>query len=217
MPQAVMKTAAIPVNASKTWYLWWTLDDISAQSYVYMHFAEIQTLKASDIREFNITYNGGLRWYSYMRPPKLSISTIFNPGAVSSSDGVFNFTFTMTGNSTLPPLINALEIYTVVDVTQLGTDNDEGKHVLIRPFCKLSCLSFNRFLVSEMSLNYVMISFCYDEHQEDIWFKQEVKLARRSMCSSVVSVGRCELQLSGLRAIADHILVCSIFFITKVL
>uniref|UniRef100_M4ENP2 non-specific serine/threonine protein kinase n=1 Tax=Brassica campestris TaxID=3711 RepID=M4ENP2_BRACM len=125
MPQAVMKTAAIPVNASKTWYLWWTLDDISAQSYVYMHFAEIQTLKASDIREFNITYNGGLRWYSYMRPPKLSISTIFNPSAVSSSDGVFNFTFTMTGNSTLPPLINALEIYTVVDVTQLGTDNDE--------------------------------------------------------------------------------------------
>lgn len=85
MPQAVMKTAAIPVNASKTWYLWWTLDDISAQSYVYMHFAEIQTLKASDIREFNITYNGGLRWYSYMRPPKLSISTIFNPSAVSSS------------------------------------------------------------------------------------------------------------------------------------
>ncbi|CAN7104987.1 unnamed protein product, partial [Brassica rapa subsp. narinosa] len=125
MPQAVMKTAAIPVNASKTWYLWWTLDDISAQSYVYMHFAEIQTLKASDIREFNITYNGGLRWYSFMRPPKLSISTIFNPSAVSSSDGVFNFTFTMTGNSTLPPLINALEIYTVVDVTQLGTDNDE--------------------------------------------------------------------------------------------
>ncbi|KAG5397203.1 hypothetical protein IGI04_019017 [Brassica rapa subsp. trilocularis] len=31
----------------------------------------------------------------------------------------------MTGNSTLPPLIKALEIYTVVDVTQLGTDNDE--------------------------------------------------------------------------------------------
>ncbi|KAG2328312.1 hypothetical protein Bca52824_011040 [Brassica carinata] len=125
MPQAVMKTAAIPANASKTWYLWWTLDDISAQSYVYMHFAEIQTLKASDVREFNITYNGGLRWYSYMRPPKLSISTIFNPSAVSSSDGKFNFTFTMTGNSTLPPLINALEIYTVSDVTQLGTDKDE--------------------------------------------------------------------------------------------
>ncbi|KAF3524600.1 hypothetical protein F2Q69_00047388 [Brassica cretica] len=67
----------------------------------------------------------------YMRPPKISVSTIFNPSAVSSSNGKFSFTFTMTGNSTLPPLINAAEIYTVLDVTQLGTDNDEGKHVLI--------------------------------------------------------------------------------------
>ncbi|KAH0873132.1 hypothetical protein HID58_070494 [Brassica napus] len=61
----------------------------------------------------------------YMRPPKISVSTIFNPSAVSSSNGKFSFTFTMTGNSTLPPLINAAEIYTVLDVTQLGTDNDE--------------------------------------------------------------------------------------------
>ncbi|KAG2251280.1 hypothetical protein Bca52824_081416 [Brassica carinata] len=67
----------------------------------------------------------------YMRPPKISVSTIFNPSAVSSSNGKVSFTFTMTGNSTLPPLINAAEIYTVLDVTQLGTDNDEGKHVLI--------------------------------------------------------------------------------------
>ncbi|CAN6932749.1 unnamed protein product, partial [Brassica oleracea] len=62
----------------------------------------------------------------YMRPPKISVSTIFNPSAVSSSNGKFSFTFTMTGNSTLPPLINAAEIYTVLDVTQLGTDNDEA-------------------------------------------------------------------------------------------
>lgn len=140
-----MKNAAIPVNPNKTWYFWWTLDDISAQSYVYMHFAEIQTLKASDVREFNITYNGGLNWYSYMRPPNLSISTIFNPRAVTSSDGVFNFTFTMTGNSTLPPLINALEVYTVLDVTQLGTDQDESKHYAIMQY-KLS--GFSLFLVS---------------------------------------------------------------------
>lgn len=68
-----------------------------------------------------------------------------------------------------------------------------------------------------MSFEYVMISFCYDEYQEDIWFNQEAKLARRSMCSSVVPVGRCELQLSGLRAIADHILVCSYIIHHKVL
>ncbi|KAG7600258.1 Serine-threonine/tyrosine-protein kinase catalytic domain [Arabidopsis suecica] len=125
MPQSVMKTAAVPKNASEPWLLWWTLDEITAQSYVYMHFAEIQNLTTSEIREFNITYNGGLRWYSYFRPPKLSISTVFNPRAVSSSNGIFNFTFAMTGNSTLPPLLNALEIYTVVDLLQLETNKDD--------------------------------------------------------------------------------------------
>jgi len=127
MPQSVMKTAAVPKNASEPWLLWWTLDENTAQSYVYMHFAEVQNLTANETREFNITYNGGLRWFSYLRPPNLSISTIFNPRAVSSSNGIFNFTFAMTGNSTLPPLLNALEIYTVVDILQLETNKDEGK------------------------------------------------------------------------------------------
>ncbi|XP_010500781.1 PREDICTED: probable LRR receptor-like serine/threonine-protein kinase At1g51860 [Camelina sativa] len=125
VPQSVMKTAAVPKNASQPWHLWWELDDITAQSYIYMHFAEVQNLKASDIREFNITYNEGIRWYSYLRPSKLSISIFSNPKAVSSSNGIFNFTFAMTGNSTLPPLLNALEIYTVVDLLQLETNKDE--------------------------------------------------------------------------------------------
>lgn len=144
MPQSVMKTAAVPKNASEPWLLWWTLDEITAQSYVYMHFAEIQNLTTSEIREFNITYNGGLRWYSYFRPPIFSISTVFNPRAVSSSNGIFNFTFAMTDNSTLPPLLNALEIYTVVDLLQLETNKDDSKCVLMQLFNRNS-LSFKLF------------------------------------------------------------------------
>ncbi|KAL0696693.1 hypothetical protein Bca4012_063873 [Brassica carinata] len=130
VPQAVIRTAGVPANASEPWSIWWTLDETTQLSYVYMHFAEIQTLKANDIREFNITYNGGKRWYAGLRPESLTISSFANPKAMSSPDGKFNFTFTMTGNSTLPPLLNALEIYTVVDLLQLETDKDEGiKHV----------------------------------------------------------------------------------------
>ncbi|XP_010462030.1 PREDICTED: probable LRR receptor-like protein kinase At1g51890 isoform X3 [Camelina sativa] len=90
-----------------------------------MHFAEIENLEANATREFNITFNGGRNWYSYFRPPKFSITTIFNPGAVSSPDGKFNFTFEMTGNSSLPPLINGLEIYKVLNIEQQETDQDE--------------------------------------------------------------------------------------------
>ncbi|CAN8288258.1 unnamed protein product [Cochlearia groenlandica] len=125
IPQAVMKTAGIPANTSKPWYLWWTLEDTTSQSYIYMHFAEIQNLKASDIREFNIIFNDVTTWYSYLRPPKLSIITLYSQQGMSSSDGKYNFTFVATGNSTLPPLINALEIYTVINIDPLETNKDE--------------------------------------------------------------------------------------------
>ncbi|KFK35817.1 hypothetical protein AALP_AA4G041400 [Arabis alpina] len=126
VPQVVMQTAGVPKNTKVPWSFGWTLDNITAQSYIYMHFAELQNLKANEIREFIITYNGGKLWYGPFRPPKLSISTIYNPSPfVSSSNGEYNFTFTMTGNSTLPPLIQALEIYTILDMLELETDKDE--------------------------------------------------------------------------------------------
>ncbi|CAH8357644.1 unnamed protein product [Eruca vesicaria subsp. sativa] len=125
VPQAVIKTAGVPANASEPWSIWWTLDNTTELSYVYMHFAEIQTLKANEVREFNITYKGGKTWYPRLRPERLAITSFSNPNAMSSPDGTFNFTFTMTENSTLPPLLNALEIYTVVDLLQLESDKDE--------------------------------------------------------------------------------------------
>lgn len=126
VPQNVANSAITPANASHSLNLWWDLDDINAQSYIYMHFAEIQNLGYNEIREFNITYNGAQVWENFFRPHKLNITTIFSPSALSSSDGIFNFTFTMTKNSTLPPLINALEVYTVVENLLLETYQDQG-------------------------------------------------------------------------------------------
>ncbi|CAD5315271.1 unnamed protein product [Arabidopsis thaliana] len=125
VPQTVAKTAAVPLNATQPLKIDWSLDDITSQSYIYMHFAEIENLEANETREFNITYNGGENWFSYFRPPKFRITTVYNPAAVSSLDGNFNFTFSMTGNSTHPPLINGLEIYQVLELPQLDTYQDE--------------------------------------------------------------------------------------------
>ncbi|EOA39342.1 hypothetical protein CARUB_v10012386mg [Capsella rubella] len=125
VPQNVANSAIIPAKATHPLNIWWDLRNINAQSYIYMHFAEIQDLKSNETREFNITYNGGEVWGSNFRPHNLSITTMFSPTALSSSDGLFNFTFTMTQNSTLPPLINALEVYTVVDNLLLETYQDE--------------------------------------------------------------------------------------------
>ncbi|CAN6803235.1 unnamed protein product [Brassica oleracea] len=114
VPQLVAKTAMIPADPTQPLNIRWSFGEITAQSYVYMHFAETQNLEAGENREFNITFNG-LPWFSSFSPSKLSITTIFSSRAMSSPDGTFSFTFTMTGNSTLPPLINGLEIYKVIE------------------------------------------------------------------------------------------------------
>lgn len=126
VPQNVANSAVFPANATHPLNIWWNLGH-NAPSYIYMHFAEIQNIGSKEIREFNITYNGGKVWESFFRPRKLNIKTIFSRTALSSPDGKFNFTFTMTEKSTLPPLINALEVYTVVENLGLETYQDEGK------------------------------------------------------------------------------------------
>ncbi|CAN6927804.1 unnamed protein product [Brassica oleracea] len=125
VPQHVANSAIFPANVSHPLNIWWDIGDTNAHSYIYMHFAEIQNLGSNEIREFNITYNGGEVWESFFRPHKLKITTIFSRTALSSSDGKFNFTFTMTESSTLPPLINALEVYTDVENLLLETHQDE--------------------------------------------------------------------------------------------
>ncbi|KAJ4896672.1 Leucine-rich repeat protein kinase family protein [Raphanus sativus] len=125
VPQKVANSAIVPAKPTDPLNIWWDLGHAKTESYIYMHFAEIQNLGNNEIREYNITYNGDQVWESFFRPGKLNITTIISPTALSSPDGIFNFTFTMTKNSTLPPLINALEVYTVVENLLLAAYQDE--------------------------------------------------------------------------------------------
>ena len=140
VPQLVAMTAAVPRNASQPLTLYLSLDETTAEAYIYMHFAEIQKLGANENREFSITFNDDQVGYAKFRPPNFTITTLFTPEAISSLDGNFKLTFAMTGNSTHPPLINAVEIYRVLELTEPETNQDEGnssiynKSVIRRPF-----------------------------------------------------------------------------------
>ncbi|KAL0864373.1 hypothetical protein Bca101_043491 [Brassica carinata] len=131
VPQNVANSAIIPAKPTDPLNIWWDLGNAITESYIYMHFAEIQNLGSNEIREYNITYNGDQVWETFFRPGKLNITTIVSPTALNSPDGIFNFTFTRTKNSTLPPLINALEVYTVVENLLLAAYQDEDQPLII--------------------------------------------------------------------------------------
>ncbi|KAL9463564.1 hypothetical protein AB3S75_001386 [Citrus x aurantiifolia] len=121
-PPRAMKSAVRPVHASNSLDFSINASDPTSQLYVYMHFAEIEELKANESRLFNITRNGNL-WYGPLKLNYLSSTTVFSQSAMSG--GQYNFSLIKTGNSTHPPIINAIEIYKVKEFSQSQTDEQD--------------------------------------------------------------------------------------------
>ncbi|XP_031268923.1 LRR receptor-like serine/threonine-protein kinase IOS1 [Pistacia vera] len=119
--QIVMRTAVKPTNESVPLNFYLETDDPNSQFYVYMHFAEIEELKANESRQLNISLNGK-HWYGPFSPDYLKTTTVFSPAALN---GIYNFSIVKTRNSTRPPIINAIEIYTVKELLQLQTDQQD--------------------------------------------------------------------------------------------
>ncbi|XP_039017571.1 probable LRR receptor-like protein kinase At1g51890 [Hibiscus syriacus] len=117
-PSVVMSTAGTPVNASLPMDISMSSSSTDARYYVYMHFAEVEILRANESREFIIYLNGNL-WYGPFSPTYLSTNTVYNPSPLKD----INFTIERTNGSTLPPILNAFEIFEVKDFSQPQTND----------------------------------------------------------------------------------------------
>ncbi|XP_072952163.1 putative leucine-rich repeat receptor-like protein kinase At2g19210 [Typha angustifolia] len=119
-PATVLQTAVVPTNSSSPLKFSWDSEDVNTEYYAFLHFCEIQELTASEKREFNIYRNGDLRIGSYS-PPYLSHDYVYS---VSPMYGYANYNYSLnaTATSTLPPLINAVEIYSLMLLTENMTD-----------------------------------------------------------------------------------------------
>ncbi|KAK7821762.1 putative leucine-rich repeat receptor-like protein kinase [Quercus suber] len=121
-PSVVMDTASTAINASSPMTFNWVPPDNTSQYYVYIHIAEIKALKTNESRVFNISLNGEL-WGGPYIPKYLHTTTIYSPSALKG--GKFEFALYKIEQSTLPPLINAIEVYTVVELLQSQTDQQD--------------------------------------------------------------------------------------------
>lgn len=122
-PAIVMSTAATPANVSAPLVIRWKPADPTEQFYVYLHFMEIQELATNETREFNILENGKLR-FSKFSPRNLLVNTFYSSSPSSGKEIIYSLE--KTENSTLPPIINALEIYSVIDFPQSDTFKGDG-------------------------------------------------------------------------------------------
>ena len=124
-PAIVMRTAATPVNGNASFvFLWYQAAIGNDKYYVCMHFYEVEKLAANETREFNITLNGE-HWYGPLRPPYRTTTTVFRPLALTGAVA-YVFSLDRTEASTVPPIINAAEVYRARDLSQSETLQDDG-------------------------------------------------------------------------------------------
>lgn len=126
LPQDVLKVAATPTNLAAPLMINWTLSNPDDQLYLYLHFSEIQILMANETREFDIIFNGETINTRVVSPKYLEIFTWLTTNPRQCKGGICRMQLRKTQRSTLPPLLNAFEVYSVLELPQSQTNESEG-------------------------------------------------------------------------------------------
>ncbi|KAL6335739.1 hypothetical protein AAG906_039502 [Vitis piasezkii] len=123
LPGSVMATAATRADESDFGLV---IDsDPSQKLYVYMHFAEVGDLKGQ-IREFTISVNDDVSLGGPVAPRYLFSDTVYSNHSMSgSTTKTLVLSLKRTNRSTLPPIINAMEIYMIKEFSQSSTQQND--------------------------------------------------------------------------------------------
>ncbi|XP_019196779.1 PREDICTED: putative leucine-rich repeat receptor-like protein kinase At2g19210 isoform X2 [Ipomoea nil] len=124
VPPGVMRTAIVPSDPTQPWSLSWSTDNSSDMFYMCMTFAEIQQLKPNQTREFNVYLNGDLFLSTPIVPHYMSTITLYTKVSLTNRTD-YIFSLNKTKKSTLPPIINALEIYHLKQFNEPQTDDND--------------------------------------------------------------------------------------------
>ncbi|XP_022981222.1 putative leucine-rich repeat receptor-like protein kinase At2g19210 [Cucurbita maxima] len=127
LPRIVMSTAITTDNASAPLEFHWVPGDPNAKFHLFLHFADLEKLQANQSREFNIFQNEN-HLHGPFSPDYLQSTTLFTTNPMSGES--IDFKFVRTNTSNLPPILNALEIYTVLDTSQSHTDEQDIKALM---------------------------------------------------------------------------------------
>ncbi|WZY68628.1 hypothetical protein YC2023_000868 [Brassica napus] len=121
-PDEVIKTAASPKSEDDPMELSWTSDDTNARFYAYLYFAELETLKTNESRKMEIWWNGS----PFSEDPFISpfeYSTTWSASRSFTGDHLISLH--KAEDSTLPPMLNAIEIFTAQSLDEFYTATEE--------------------------------------------------------------------------------------------
>ncbi|GAB4842344.1 hypothetical protein Ancab_012314, partial [Ancistrocladus abbreviatus] len=133
IPLEVLRTAAKPLSGYRSLSFTWSPNDIPRVPpvqlvQVYWHFAEIEKLGFNDSMEFNILLCGN-PLFGPIKLRYLEAQTFVSP-KISINGSSLSFSINQTSSSTLPPILNALEIYSVIGLTKSPTNQEDVNAIM---------------------------------------------------------------------------------------
>ena len=162
-PAIVMSTAVTAVNANAPLVISWEPENETDQFYVYMHFMDVQVLTTNQTRRFNVMLNGKL-WYANCSPLYMGGNSIGGPTGLSGKE--IKFSLERTENSTLPPIINAIESYRLIESHQSGTYQGDGmrrKRLKFLIYLKSISLISSRTTASGLNYFFFFFKFLFEK------------------------------------------------------
>ncbi|KAF8095473.1 hypothetical protein N665_0332s0053 [Sinapis alba] len=120
VPKSVMATASVPTDPGAHMNISLTGLHQTLRFYIFLHFSEIEELNPNDTREIKVMYNGRLIIGPF-NPKSLYTNTYFHEESGLNANGQCTFSLQKTASSTLPPLLNAMEVYMVTPLSQNET------------------------------------------------------------------------------------------------
>ncbi|CAM0953447.1 unnamed protein product [Alopecurus aequalis] len=125
-PQAVMQTAIMARKVTDNIEVTLDLQSTPDRSLGYVdvkYFSELQQVPSNGLREFNIYWNDVKTWTAYSPPDHVDGYTFTTE---PYQTGQYRLSINATANSTLPPMINAIELFAVISTTTVGTDHRDA-------------------------------------------------------------------------------------------
>lgn len=124
-PAAVLQNAIVARNTSAMILLSSGLDSTAeVDVYASLYFSEVSDLLSDEVRSISLSVDDKLD-NSLIVPPYGGVEQKILQGKANSNTTVY---LRSTSSSTLPPLVNAFEVYRLTDELTDGTSSDDGQY-----------------------------------------------------------------------------------------
>ena len=115
------------MNGTRIDFTWNSDSSINNDNTSYLlllYFAEVQRLPSNALRRFDILVDNAIWNGSQGYSPKYLSAELVKRTVQGSSQHTVSLV--ATPDATLPPILNAFEIYTVLPMTELATNDGDG-------------------------------------------------------------------------------------------